>query len=149
LVDYNDSDDLAEIYMYDLHKTDQCFDGFLFSEIHVVHAFELLTKPEEFEIIWVRIVNTDMAVPAGYRSIGFEGSYFDGDHFSPSCDCMMIPRWHGTDKEGVLFKAYFEKLNEYGMFTTVDAVKEFLEYYESFDWTEVGPYEIVEVFVRG
>jgi hypothetical protein len=61
---------------------------------------------------------------------------------------MMFPRWHGTDKEGILFLEYFKKLKIDGMFENSNTAKEFLNYYLSFTWTETGKYEIVEVFKK-
>lgn len=29
---------------------------------------------------------------------------------------MCFPRWHGTDKEGVLFGEHYERLNDYALF---------------------------------
>jgi hypothetical protein len=147
--DYKNGDDLAELYMAELAEKDQCYDGFTFTESDARQAFDLLTTPDDYELIWVRIADSGAAAPSGYQSIGFEPSYFEGDHFSPSCDCMMFLRWHGTDEEGVLFLPYYRKLNPYGLFNSVADVHEFLEFYESFDWTEIGPYELVEIFIKG
>ena len=61
---------------------------------------------------------------------------------------MLIPRWHGTDNEGILFKDYFNKLSKHGLFETHDIAKSFLDFYLSFDWTETGKYEIAEVFIK-
>ena len=147
--DYKNSNDLSEVFMAELAEKDQCMDGFLFTEKDVQQAFDFLSTPEEYEIIWVRIADSNAIAPSGYQSIGFEPSYFEGDHFSASCDCMLIPRWHGTDEEGVLFLPFFEKLNQNGLFNSINEVNEFVEFYLSYDWTERGPYEIVEVFVKG
>jgi hypothetical protein len=86
--------------------------------------------------------------PAGFSSIGFEPPFFYSDHFSASCDCMLVPRWHGTDKEGALFKEYFQMLNQYGLFADPLTAERFLKYYLSFDWTETGDYCITEVFIK-
>ncbi len=102
----------------------------------------------KFETIFVRIAGIPCDIPEGYRSIGFEPSYFNSDHFSASCDCMLISRWHRTDNEGSLFLRYFNQLNKYGMFDSPEAAREFLDYYLSFDWTERGEYFITEVFIQ-
>jgi len=145
---YSDSDNLAEIRMCELEKDNKCEDGFLFTQADVNDVMGYLTDPTIYEIIWTRISKSDHKPPDGFISIGFEPSYFVGDHFSASCDCMLIPRWHGTDNEGILFKDYFNKLNKHGLFETHDIAKSFLDFYLSFDWTETGEYEISEVFIK-
>ncbi|MBN1758878.1 MAG: hypothetical protein JW863_11200 [Chitinispirillaceae bacterium] len=145
---YKDSDNLAEIQMEELEKSGKCDDGFLFDLTIAREIQELLKeKITEYEIIWTRIEGIDIAPPDGFKSIGFEPSFFVGDHFSASSDCMIIPRWHGTDDEGTLFSKYFDKLNRYGLFESPEEAKSFLDYYLSFDWTETGEYEIAEVFI--
>jgi len=59
--------------------------------------------PEAYEVAWARVAGTSEAPPAGFVLLGFEPSYFTGDHFSAVCDCLCFPRWHGTDPEGTLF----------------------------------------------
>jgi hypothetical protein len=126
-----------------------------FKEVEDFVPYELLNEMYEwleddrpkYETIFVKIADTLGEIPDGFISIGYEPSYFYSDHFSASCDCMMISRWHGTDNEGTLFSKYFMQLNPYGMFPTIDIAKEFLEYYLSFDWTERGDYFITEVFI--
>jgi hypothetical protein len=145
---YKDSDNLAEIRMEELEKIGKCDDGILLDIAIAREVWELLQeKKDEYEIVWTRIAGTDIDPPNGFESIGFEPSYFIGDHFSASSDCMIIPRWHGTDDEGTVFSEHFEKLNRYGLFEKPEQAKTFLDYYLSFDWTETGKYEIAEVFI--
>jgi hypothetical protein len=145
---YKDSDNLSEIQMDELEKIGKCSDGFLFDLSTAQEILDLLDdKQINYEIIWARTVNSNVAPPVGFESIGFEPTYFVGDHFSASCDCMVIPRWHGTDDEGTLFLEHFKKLNQYGLFNNPADAKLFLEYYLSFDWTETGDYEIAELFI--
>jgi hypothetical protein len=145
---YKDSENLAEIRMEELEKIGKCYDGFLFDIDTARDVWGLLeAKKDEYEIVWTRIAGEKAPPPVGINSIGFEPSYFLGDHFSASSDCMVIPRWHGTDDEGNLFAEHFKNLNRYGLFNTPEKAKTFLEYYLSFDWTETGDYEIAEVFI--
>jgi len=51
---------------------------------------------------------------------------------------MLIPRWNGTDKEGTLFQKYFNQLNSFGLFNSIEIAKEFLYYYLSIAWSERG-----------
>lgn len=146
---YLNTDVLAGIRLYELEEEERSEDDFLFEENDALDVFQFLDKErEDYEIVWVRISNSGDSIPEGYKSIGFEPSYFYGGHFSAVCDCMLIPRWHGTDKEGAIFKEYFNQLNCYGLFDNSVIAKEFLNYYLSFDWTERGDFEIVEVFVK-
>ena len=145
--EYRDSDNLAEIYMAELAEKDVCKDGFLLSENELSTVFSFISTPKDYEIIWVRLAGSPAIPPLGFQSIGFEPSYFIGDHFSASCDCMLFPRWHGTDKEGTLFLGYFNRLNTHGLFESTDDASAFLDYYLSFDWTERGDFEIVEIFI--
>lgn len=103
-------------------------------------------RPGVYEIVWTRIAVRGAEPPTGWRSLGFEPTYFGGDHFSAICDCMCFPRWHGTDQEGTLFADYFSRLNSSGLFGDATTAKEFLDCYLSFDWTETGDYEIAEVW---
>ena len=150
LVPYKDSErNLAEIYLSEVNKNkDIDEEDFVSKEdIDKVYAF-LEESKKDFETIFVRKYDCGCQIPPDFKSIGFEPSYFTSDHFSASCDCMLIPRWHGTDKEGLLFMEHFNKLNEYGLFPTALEAKEFLDYYLSFDWTERGDYFITEVFIE-
>jgi len=124
-------------------------DGFIFLLRDARETYSLLgDRQGEYEIIWSRVAGSEEAPPEGFQSLGFEATYFTGDHFSPSCDCMMFPRWHGTDDEGTLFLQYFRQLNSFGMFNTIEQARAFVECYLSLDWTEHDEYEFAEVFVR-
>ena len=108
-------------------------------------VYSLLRNPERWEVIWAG--NSDEAVDRSDvgATLGFEPTWFVGDRLSALCDCMCFPRWHGTDKEGVLFAEHYERLNEHALFNSRDEAKEFLEFYLSFDWTETGDYVIAEI----
>ena len=104
-------------------------------------------SPNVYEIIWVKIAGHHATPPEGFIRAGYEPSYFPEGFFSPVCDCMCIPRWHGTDEEGELFQTYYRQLNSYGLFNDAETTLAFLNYYCSFDWTETGEYQIVEVWL--
>jgi hypothetical protein len=146
---YATSDDLAGVRLFELEEEQRSQDDFVFEEQDAIDVLQYLDEEkEDYEIIWLRIINSGDTVPQGYKSIGFEPSYFYEDHYSAICDCTLIPRWHGTDKEGVIFREYFDKLNSYGLFDNASTAKDFLDYYLSFDWTEKGDFEIIEVFIK-
>jgi hypothetical protein len=146
---YATSDELAGLRLFELEEEQKSQDDFVFEEQDAVDVLQYLDEDKkDYEIIWIRTFNSDDLAPQGYKSIGFEPSYFYGGHFSALCDCMLIPRWHGTDKEGIIFKKYFNELNSYGLFDNAGIAKEFLDYYLSFDWTERGDFEVIEVFIK-
>ncbi len=149
LCDWQDSELPAEVHLALLEIDGCAVNGIVFRrpEAQEVHALLGNLQPD-YEIIWSRVLGSNAAPPEGLTSVGFEATYFTGDHFSASCDCMLFPRWHGTDEEGELFRPHFQQLNAHGLFATPDAAQEFLGYYRSFDWTETGDYVIAEVFIE-
>ncbi len=148
LSEFEDSDILAEIRLAELNTADKCFDGLIVQYTDAQEAYNYLDDKQNYEIIWTRIAGCTHMPQPDFLSIGFEPTYFVGDHFAAQCDCMLFPRWHGTDDEGILFMNYFHKLNEYGLFNSPQEAREFLDYYLSFDWTETGDYGIAEVLIR-
>lgn len=142
------SNNLAEIRLDELEKINKCYHGLIEQFEYAQDAFNYLENKDSYEIIWARIADQTRTPHPGFTPIGFEPSYFVGDHFAAQCDCMLFPRWHGTDKEGTLFLEHFNKLNHYGLFNSPQEAQSFLDYYLSFDWTETGDYFIAEVFVQ-
>jgi hypothetical protein len=141
---------LAEIRLSEIcfHDEDNIEEDFLDVDmLNDVYSW-LEDDKSKFEPIFVRKIGVDCKIPNNYIQIGFESSYFNSDHFSASCDCMLFPRWHGTDKEGVLFQEYFLQLNKYGLFGTKETTEKFLEYYLSFDWTERGEFYTTEIWIN-
>lgn len=137
---------LAEIRLAELAAERRCADGPVFARDDAWEVFDWLGEDQpRYEIIWGAVVDAHLPVPQGFRSLGYEPSYFISDHFSPSCDCMLFPRWHGTDEEGVLFRRHFERLNECGLFRTPTDAEDFLRDYLALEWTERGTYYMVEV----
>ena len=142
---------LADLFLADLENSGQCVDGFLFSDDDVKAVLSWLGDDlPRYEVVWARRGGASDDPPADFESLGFEPTYFISDHFSASCDCMLFPRWHGTDDEGVLFLEHFRRLNAHGLFQTPGDAQAFLDQYLSVDWTEhAGPgYVIAEVFGR-
>lgn len=103
--------------------------------------------PGEYESVWARLASSHVMPPPSFRLAGYEPSFFPEGFFSALCDCMCFPRWHGTDIEGVLFSEHFKRLNSYGLFNSANEANNFLTYYLSFDWTETGDYQIIEVWI--
>jgi hypothetical protein len=107
----------------------------------------LLESPRGRELIWAAPTECNARPPVNSELLGFEPTWFDGDHFSALCDCMCFPRWHGTDVEGTLFQRYFERLNQHALFASARDAEEFLAFYRSHDWTETGDYVVAEIRV--
>jgi hypothetical protein len=151
---------LAEIRLSELESQKRFgHDDIFYDDIYPILDFIELNLLDEmyswleddkskFETIFIKKANIVCEIPKSFYSIGFEPSFFYADHFSASCDCMLIPRWHGTDEEGTLFLKYFEQLNSFDLFNSFEIAKEFLDYYLSFDWTERGEFYITEVFLN-
>jgi len=146
-------ENLTEIFLAELERKGRCASDFLFTLDDVTAAVSWLEEDaRRYEVIWARELGRPDLPPVGYERLGVEPGYFLTDHFSPSCDCMMFPRWHGTDPDGVLFVEHFRRLNQNGLFDSVEDAERFVEFYVSFDWTETAPcdgYAIVEVFSEG
>lgn len=138
---------LAEIRMAELDP-DDTGGGFIGTLEHALDVLQWAEQeaPGVYELAWARVAGGSQAPPAAFERLGFEPSYFTGDHFSASCDSLCFPRWHGTDPEGLLFAEHFERLNRDGLFPSAEEARVFLAYYLSFDWTETGEYEIAEVW---
>src|SRR5262245_27728856 len=120
-------------------------EGFIFSLQDARLAYSLLRNPEKWEVILAG--NSDVAVDKSGVGItlGFEPTWFVGDHFSAVCDCMCFPKWHGTDEDGTLFADHYERLNQHGLFGSRNEAQQFLQFYRSFNWTETGDYVIAEI----
>jgi len=129
----------------DLVASNRAQDEFISSQMDARDVYSLLRNPERWEIIWAGNSDFVLAKTGVGATLGFEPTWFVWDHFSAICDCMCFPKWHGTDKEGVLFAKHYDRLNEHALFDSRDEAKEFLEFYLSIDWTETGEYVIAEI----
>jgi len=104
---------------------------------NIIEAWETVEKRQSaYEIIWAKEYTNAAAPPPYCVFLGCDAAYFISDHFSCICDALFIPRWHGTDQEGVLFRKHFDTLNANGLFNTNEEALDYLAYYLSFDWTE-------------
>jgi hypothetical protein len=129
----------------DLETSAGAQEGFIFSIRDARRVSSLLRYPERWETIWARNSGVEIDRTGVGSTLGFEPTWFVGDRFSAVCDCMCFPKWHGTDKEGLLFADYYERLNECALFNSAEEAKAFLDFYRSFDWTETGDYVIAEI----
>lgn len=112
-------------------------DGWITDADSVRRAWNALGEArEKYEVVFAKEYQDPAAPPEAAVFLGCDVAYFGGDHFSCICDALFFPRWHGTDKEGTLFRAHFDKLNTHGLFNTNEEALEYLRYYLSFDWTE-------------
>ncbi len=129
-----------------LEEQGQAGEDFIFKLDNARDVYSLLGEPDQWEIIWAADTAARIQPPRNLRLLGFEPTWFLGDHFSAICDCMFFPRWHGTDNDGTLFAAYYNQTNEHGLFDSAEAATAFLQFYRSQDWTEDGDYVIAEVY---
>jgi len=128
-----------------LEKEGKAGEDFIFDLDDVKKIFPALKRPDDYEIIWAKNELSNGPVPEKSLLLGYEPTWFWGDHFSAIADCMCFPKWHGTDEEGQLFMPYFERLNEYALFESPAVAKDFLDFYLSQGWTEKGDYFTAEV----
>ncbi|MCZ6652033.1 MAG: hypothetical protein O7D91_03285 [Planctomycetota bacterium] len=137
---------LAQNAMLDLEEEEKADDDFIFSIDDAQSVFDLLQHPLNWELVWAcRNESGSPRQPAGDR-LGFDVTWFSGDHFSAIADSMFFPRWHGTDEEsGTLFLPFHERLNTNGLFESAAEARDFSVFYESHDWTESGPFHVAEI----
>jgi hypothetical protein len=131
--------------MNELELKKKSDEDFIFSLEDARHVFSLLRRPEAWELVWIKDAAAPVSPPPHSVNVGYDPTWFWGDHFSAICDSMCFPRWHGPDPEGRLFAPYFERLNEHALFSTFSKADEFLRFYRSHDWTETGDYLIAKV----
>jgi hypothetical protein len=137
----------ACIALYELECQGACETDFIFSLPETRRVYALLRAPIDWELIWAADVTADITRPREGRVLGYEPTWFWGDHFSAICDSMCFPRWHGTDEEeGTLFAPYYTRLNDHALFDSPVEAEDFLRFYRSQDWTETGDYVIAEIW---
>ena len=140
----------AQMRMHELEEEDRSFSGIIYDGEGLNDVLRWLAEEREhgYETLWARVAGSHAVPPAGYHCLGLEPSYFPGGFFSPVCDALCFPRWHGTDSEGVLFREHFDRLNRYALFDDPEAADAYLKHYLSIPWTERGEFEIAEVWAR-
>jgi len=135
----------ASAFMRSLDDSGRSADDFIFRWEDVKAVWNTLRSPSNWEVIWAADAAADVVAPGNTDLLGYEPTWFTGDHFSALSDCMCFPTWHGTDEAGQLFAEHHARLNEHALFPTQRDAEGFLRYYRSFDWTETGEYVIAEV----
>jgi hypothetical protein len=112
-------------------------DGWVTDEQSARRVWDALGEAQSrYEVIFAKEYTDTARPPDAARFLGCDAAYFVSDHFSCICDALFLPRWHGTDPEGALFRPYFDKLNAHGLFDTNEQALDYLRYYLSFEWTE-------------
>lgn len=112
-------------------------DGWTSSLEDIRRVWQALADDQQrYEVIFGKEYQDNVPAPQGVEYLGSDAAYFMSGHFSCICDALFIPRWHGTDPEGILFREHFAKLNANGLFDTNREALEYLRYYLSFGWTE-------------
>jgi hypothetical protein len=142
-------DELAAQRIDELESHKKAFsDGLIFELADVKSIRDYLPADSRYELIWVKEVGANDLPPAGFKSLGFEPTWFCS-HFSALGDCMFLPRWHGADPDNLDLIGHYDKLNANGLFVTPADAKDFIIHYLTFEWAEQEhgtPYIIVEVF---
>ncbi len=114
-------------------------DGWVTRIEDILAIWKLLGERQSaYELIFGRTFDDTEPVPGFCEFLGWDSAQFVDDYFSCICDALFFPRWHGTDKEGTLFKKHYDSLNKNGLFDTNEQATDYLNYYLSFDWTEHG-----------
>ena len=121
-------------------------DHLVFSLDDACAVYLTLGEPDAWEIVWVRLSEARIQPPPQCARLGIEPSWYPEGYFSPVCDCMCFPRWHGTDQDGTLFADHYARLNADGLFDSCRDAAEFLQLYTSLDWTETRDYALIEVY---
>ncbi|CAN5906209.1 hypothetical protein BH24DEI2_BH24DEI2_05380 [soil metagenome] len=103
-------------------------EDYLLNSDDAVEVFAKLNEPSKWEIVWANHANRYVVLPKEFVLLGYEPSYFVGDHFSPVTDSMFFPTWNGTDEQGQLFLSYFNQLNHNGLFPRANEAAEFLDF---------------------
>jgi hypothetical protein len=135
----------ACLHMAELEEAGTSIEDFILSRDSADAVLRLLAEPNEWELIWACRHRYLGPRPARSRALGFEPSWWSGDHFSAIMDSMCFPRWHGHDQGGTVFAQFHNRLNGNALFDTQLRAEEFLASYCSQEWAEQGPFEIVEI----
>ncbi len=137
----------ATQFLSELEEYKVVNDKWITSMDDILRAWELLDNKDDYEIIFARKDNDKTPTPPYSTLLGWDAADFDGDSFSCICDALFLPKWHGSDKEGILFSKHFDSLNANGIFDSREEAYDYLKYYLSFDWTERSDtFTAIEIF---
>jgi hypothetical protein len=139
-------DHAACVLMENLRERGRSDDDFILDRDSAAEVWSRLQNQDQWEAVWARRLDAERRPPDGAVLLGYEPTWFIGDHFSAVADSMCFPWWHGCDSAGTLFLPFFERLNRNALFDTSDEASDFLAFYRSHDWTESGEYSIAEVW---
>ena len=127
----------ATVLLDEIESTTGRDDGWVTASEDIQRVWKALGESRsKYEIIFAKEWRDRTEPPQDAQLLGSDAAHFVFDCFSCICDALFIPRWHGTDLEGILFQSLFSKLNPNGLFDTNEEAMDYLRYYLSFDWTE-------------
>lgn len=143
-----ENEEAAVALLRELDSAGAVEDDFILDLSRAQQLFSMLNDRRSWELISaVRRMAEPPTTDAALHSLGYEPNYYRNDHFSPLCDALFFPRWHGTDREGTLFQEYHALLNENGLLNTRGDASKFLTLYLEQEWAETdGDYFLVELF---
>jgi len=125
------------------------FDSVADTENEALTKMKMLKSPNNYDLVWYRLLGASKETPNGYYFIGYDVNYPPSEiygSFSIINDCMFICQYHFCDEEGTAFIEYFNQLNVNGLFENENVAISYMKHYLSFEWAETGDYCICEVY---
>ena len=138
-------EDAACLAMAELESVGKGAEDFIFSPADAAQVFGLLRQPGEWELIWCSQSALKLQAPVGTAILGYEPTWWTGDHFSAVMDSMCFPRWHGPGPDLMLLVPFYDRLNSNALFQSTSEADEFLTFYRAQPWAESGTYVIAEI----
>lgn len=119
----------AQFRLDEFESDGRAEEGRVFELEEARQVFRRLCEPLSFEFLHVGLESDGSCTASSCKPIGYDIAYFGGDHYSAIANCMFFPSWWGTDEAGELYRVYFQKLNNDGLFDRLDDAREFRDYY--------------------
>ncbi len=101
----------ACIEMAKLEAASKEQNDFIIDKLDARRVFDLIQQRDQWELIWARHADCEIQPPPDSTLLGYEPTWWTGNHFSAVMDTMCFPRWHGFGPTNDLlrscFKTYF------------------------------------------
>jgi hypothetical protein len=102
-----------------------------------------LSRREHYEL-----VELCSGAVSSVELLGFDVGYWGGGNFSILCDAAIWPTWHPATSEAIPeLTWHLGKLNQYSLFPTLEAAREYATWYVGQDWAEGPPEDFVSIAV--
>ena len=123
----------ASVFLAELESAGRFDDDFAVSLEDAVEVLRKIPAPVEREIIWARRMDARDNPPPGTVLLGYEPSqFYPPECISPIAEWMFYSDSAELDPEGTVFRFYFDKLNQWGLFDTQADAHEYLDAYLAF-----------------